>query len=53
MYSSILEYEKRKEQTMGCSHIKSHNQVRGHRTISSHYGVEEYPGAKKHKQNQE
>ena len=34
-----------------CSHIHSHNQVRGHRTGSSHSGVEEYP-REKHKQNQ-
>ena len=27
----------------GCSHNNSHNQVRGHRTASSHSGVEEYP----------
>ena len=26
-----------------CSHINSHNQVRGHRTGSSHSGAEEYP----------
>ena len=25
-----------------CSHMKSHNQVRGHRTGSSHSGAEEY-----------
>ena len=29
-----------------CSHINSHNQVRGHRTGSSHSGVEEYPREK-------
>ena len=34
-----------------CSHINSHNQVRGHRTGSSHSGAEEYP-REKHKQNQ-
>ena len=28
------------------SHINSHNQVRGHRTGSSHSGVEEYPREK-------
>ena len=27
-----------------CSYINSHNQVRGHRTGSSHSGAEEYPG---------
>ena len=32
-----------------CSHINSHNQVRGHRTGSSHSGVEEYPREKKKK----
>ena len=32
-----------------CSHINSHNQVRGHRTGSSHSGAEEYP-RKKHEQ---
>ena len=32
-----------------CSHINSHNQVRGHRTGSSHSGAEEYPRGK-HKQ---
>ena len=26
-----------------CYHINSHNQVRGHKTCSSHSGVEEYP----------
>ena len=31
------------------SHINSHNQVRGHRTGSSHSGAEEYP-REKHKQ---
>ena len=29
-----------------CSHINSHNQVRGHRTSSSHSGAEEYPREK-------
>ena len=29
-----------------CSHINSHNQIRGHRTGSSHSGAEEYPGEK-------
>ena len=29
-----------------CSHINSHNQVRGHRTGSSHSGAEEYPRRK-------
>ena len=29
-----------------CSHINSHNQVRGHRTASSHSGAEEYPREK-------
>ena len=29
-----------------CSHINSHNQVRGHRTGSSHSGAEEYPREK-------
>ena len=29
-----------------CSHINSHNQVRGHRTSSSHSGAEEYPRKK-------
>ena len=29
-----------------CSHIHSHNQVRGHRTGSSHSGAEEYPREK-------
>ena len=29
-----------------CSHINSHNQVRGHRTGSSHSGTEEYPREK-------
>ena len=33
-----------------CSHINSHNQVRGHRTGSSHSGVEEYPTGKTHTQ---
>ena len=33
-----------------CSHITSHNQVRGHRTGSSHSGAEEYP-REKHKQS--
>ena len=32
-----------------CSHINSRNQVRGHRTVSSHSGAEEYP-REKHKQ---
>ena len=32
-----------------CSHINSRNQVRGHRTGSSHSGAEEYP-REKHKQ---
>ena len=32
-----------------CSHINSHHQVRGHRTGSSHYGVEEYPREKHNK----
>ena len=32
-----------------CSHINSHNQVRGHRTGSSQSGAEEYP-REKHKQ---
>ena len=32
-----------------CSHINSHNQVRGHRTGSSHSGAGEYP-REKHKQ---
>ena len=31
-----------------CSHINSHNQVRGHRTGSSHSGAEEYPREKTH-----
>ena len=31
-----------------CSHINSHNRVRGHRTGSSHSGAEEYP-REKHK----
>ena len=31
------------------SHFNSHNQVRGHRTGSSHSGAEEYP-REKHKQ---
>ena len=34
-----------------CSHINSHNQVRGHRTGSSHSGAEEYP-REKHEQKQ-
>ena len=29
-----------------CSHINSHNQVRGHRAGSSHSGAEEYPREK-------
>ena len=29
-----------------CSHINSHDQVRGHRTGSSHSGAEEYPREK-------
>ena len=29
-----------------CSQINSHNQVRGHRTGSSHFGAEEYPREK-------
>ena len=29
-----------------CSYINSHNQVRGHRTGSSHSGAEEYPREK-------
>ena len=29
-----------------CSHMNSHNQVRGHRTGSSHSGAEEYPREK-------
>ena len=29
-----------------CSHINSHDQVRGHRTGSSHSGAEEYPQGK-------
>ena len=29
-----------------CSHINSNNQVRGHRTCSSHSGAEEYPREK-------
>ena len=29
-----------------CSHINSNNQVRGHRTGSSHSGAEEYPREK-------
>ena len=29
-----------------CSHINSHNQVRGHRTGSSYSGAEEYPREK-------
>ena len=33
-----------------CSHKKSHNQVRGHRTGSSHSGAEEYPRGKTKKQ---
>ena len=36
--------------TCCCSHINSHNQVRGHRTGSSHSGAEEYP-REKHKQS--
>ena len=32
--------------TYCCSHIYSRNQVRGHRTGSSHYGVEEHPTEK-------
>ena len=32
-----------------CSHMNSHNQVRGHRTGSSHSGMEEYPREKTHK----
>ena len=33
-----------------CSRINSHNQVRGHKTGSSHSGAEEYPrGKNKHK----
>ena len=32
-----------------CSHINSHNQVRGHKTGSSHSGGEKYPSGK-HKQ---
>ena len=31
-----------------CSHIKSNNQVRGHRTGSSHSGGEEYPRKNTH-----
>ena len=31
-----------------CSHINSHNQVRGHRTGSSHSGAEEYPRENTH-----
>ena len=33
-----------------CSHINSHNQVRGHRTGSSHSGAEEYPRENTHNQ---
>ena len=32
----------------GYSHINSHNQVRGHRTGSSHSGAEEYPRENTH-----
>ena len=32
-----------------CSHINSHDQVRGHRTGSTHSGAEEYP-REQHKQ---
>ena len=32
-----------KERHCCCSHINSHNPVRGHRTGSSHSGAEEYP----------
>lgn len=35
----------------GCSHIISHNRVRGHRTGSGHYGAEEF-FREKHKQTQ-
>ena len=31
-----------------CSHINSHNQVRGHRTSCSHSGAEEYPRENTH-----
>ena len=31
-----------------CSHINSHNQVRGHRTASSHSGAAEYPRKNTH-----
>ena len=33
-------------ETCCCFHFNSHNQVRGHRTGSSHSGAEEYPGEK-------
>ena len=31
-----------------CSQINSHNQIRGHRTGSSHSGAEEYPRENTH-----
>ena len=39
----------RKHTQLCCSHINSHNQVRGHRTGSRHSRVEEYPRKKKNK----
>ena len=42
----LLLANERMEVTYGisnCSHINSHNQVRGHRTGSRHSGAEEYP----------
>ena len=44
-----VDNETRTRWSFCCSHINSHNQVRGHRTGSSHSGAGEYPRGK-HKQ---
>ena len=46
--NSLLTYAHFQYGCCCCSHINSHNQVRGHRTGSSHSGAEEYPREKTH-----
>ena len=50
--SSVKHRTKEYKAGIYCSHINSHNQVRGHRIYSSHSGVEEYPTEKNTFKNQ-
>ena len=42
----VAKFRRRYALLIPCSHINSHNQVRGHRTGSSHSGAGEYPRKK-------